>query len=223
MADDTETQNDYTKDALPPGNSAVEVAARCGFGPLSPLVSEAWHGDSKPCVSCGKLVRREAGSCAECGEDLSDTMMQKMRTHAGPWYVLEHVRPFPGVTCERIVRQIRRGVLTGSTIVRGPTTDHQWRFAGETPGLSKYLGLCWSCQTSVVEDQSRCPACNVELGVLSDAPVDPARFDTSVTPPAASTTIPSTRKPKSRFFSTLIRRSSTPPNGRFIRIGRRKP
>jgi hypothetical protein len=90
-------------------------------------------------------------------------MVERMRAHAGPWYVHEHVRPFPGVTLERLVRQIRRGVLTATTIVRGPTTDHQWRFAAQTPGLSKFLGLCWKCQSAVSEHDSHCRQCGVDL------------------------------------------------------------
>ncbi len=152
----------------PPGNSAVEIAARSGFGPLSSLASKVWHGDARPCVSCGQLVRRTGTECPSCGEQLSAEMIRRMQVHAGPWYVLEHVRPFPGVTCERLVRQVRRGVLTRMTIVRGPGTDHQWRFAGETPGLCKYLGVCWSCQGKVNVHQERCPTCAVLLGELSD-------------------------------------------------------
>ncbi len=146
-----------------PGNSAVEIAARRGFGPLSPIGGDFWHGDSRPCVSCGQLVRRDATECPDCGEDLSDDMLQKMRQAAGPWYVLEHVRPFPGVTLDRLVRQIRRGVLTRTTIVRGPTTHHQWRYAGETPGLSKFLGVCWNCQAAVGEGDAACLSCGVSL------------------------------------------------------------
>lgn len=160
--------NSGPEEGLPPGNSAVEIAARKGFGPLSALVNKVWHGDSRPCVSCGELVRRSDTRCESCGEQLSNAMIEKMRAYAGPWYVLEHVRPFPGVTCERLVRQIRRGVLTRMTIVRGPTTDHQWRFAGETPGLCKYLGVCWNCQGKVSIEKNGCPQCDVELGELTD-------------------------------------------------------
>ena len=39
-------------------------------------------------------------------------MLVKMQTHCGPWYVHEHVRPFPGVSLERLILQVRRGVLT---------------------------------------------------------------------------------------------------------------
>jgi RNA polymerase subunit RPABC4/transcription elongation factor Spt4 len=148
---------------LPPGNSAVEIAARSGFGPLSGLSSRAWHGDSRPCVSCGQLVRRESLRCDACGEDLSDDMIGKMKAFAGPWYVHEHVRPFPGVTLDRLVRQIRRGVLTRTTIVRGPTTHHQWRYAAETPGLSKHLWTCWNCQNQVSPGDNVCIECGVDL------------------------------------------------------------
>lgn len=143
--------------------SAVEIGAEKGFGPLSPLGLKVWHGESYPCVSCGQLVRRSAIVCDQCGQDLSLKMIMKMQTHAGPWYVLEHVRPFPGVTLDRLVRQAQRGVLTATTIVRGPTTYHQWRFAAETPALSKHLGLCWNCQAQVTAQDTHCPACKFNL------------------------------------------------------------
>ena len=147
----------------PTGLSAVELAARRGIGPLSPLAAEVWHGQARPCSSCGQLVRRKLKICDQCGQDLSPAMLAKMRAHSGPWYVLEHVRPFPGVSLERLVRQIRRGVLTRTTIVRGPTTDHQWRFAAETPVLCRYLGCCWACQAQVRETDTTCPECGVNL------------------------------------------------------------
>jgi hypothetical protein len=68
-------------------------------------------------------------------------------------------RPFPGVTIERIIRQIRRGVITETSIVRGPETGHQWRFAGETPGLCRYFGRCWQCHEHVEAMDSHCPSC----------------------------------------------------------------
>ncbi len=152
----------------PPGDSAVEIAARGGFGPLSTLGQQSWHGDSRPCVSCGQLARRHAPRCPACSEDLTPDMLARMRAFSGPWYVHEHVRPFPGVTFERLLRQIRRGVLTQTTIVRGPTTDHQWQYAAETPGLSKYLGVCWSCHAPVSSDDEVCLACNINLGELTN-------------------------------------------------------
>ena len=147
------------EEELPPGNHPLEVAARRGFGPLSPQGRQVWHGDAKPCVSCGQLVKRTAAICDSCDQDLSEAMLEKMRAHAGPWYVLEHVRPFPGVNLERIVRQVRRGVITESSIVRGPTTDYQWRFAVETPGLCRYFGRCWHCHGPVSPTESHCRHC----------------------------------------------------------------
>ena len=167
-ANGTDAPESSTPPEIPPGNSAVEIAARKGFGPLSPQATDLWHGDARPCASCGQLVRRDAPSCADCGEDLSEQRLEIMRAHAGPWYVLEHVRPFPGVTFERILRQIRRGVLTATTVIRGPTTDHQWRFAAETPGISKYFGLCWKCQNAVTSLEHACNECGADLGEVTD-------------------------------------------------------
>jgi len=82
-----------------------------------------------------------------------------MRQHAGPWFVLEHVRPFPGVSLERVVRQIRRGLITETSIVRGPSNDYQWRFAVETPGLCRYFGKCWCCHGAVTLSETYCPHC----------------------------------------------------------------
>jgi len=86
-------------------------------------------------------------------------MLEKMRAHAGPWYVLEHVRPFPGVSVERVIRQIRRGLITETSIVRGPATDHQWRFAVEAPGLCRYFGKCWNCHEEVSPSDTYCQHC----------------------------------------------------------------
>lgn len=152
-----------TGDELPPGDHPLEIAARKGIGPLSPACRAVWHGDSVPCVSCGQLVPRSAESCDECGQDLSDLMLAKMRAHAGPWYVLEHVRPFPGVTLDRIVRQIRRGLITETSIIRGPATEYHWRFAVETPGICRYFNRCWNCHEQVTASDSFCQSCLSQL------------------------------------------------------------
>jgi hypothetical protein len=155
----TESQPPEFDDALPEGGHALEVAARAGFGPLSSLAQEVWHGQSVPCVSCGQLVHRDATGCEHCGQDLSEEMIQKMRQHAGPWFVLEHLRPFPGVSLERVIRQIRRGLISETSIVRGPSNDYQWRFAVETPGLCRYFGKCWCCHAEVTLSDAYCAQC----------------------------------------------------------------
>lgn len=171
---DVPTVDPTADDGLPPGDHALEIAARTGFGPLSPLASEIWHGGARPCVSCGQLVRRDALECESCGEDLGEDMAEKMRVHSGPWYVLEHVRPFPGVSLERIIRQVRRGLITETSIVRGPATDHQWRFAVETPGLCRYFGRCWSCQETVSPSDSYCKHCLSHLSFEQPRPAPAA-------------------------------------------------
>ncbi|MCC7294175.1 MAG: zinc ribbon domain-containing protein [Phycisphaerales bacterium] len=144
---------------MPPGDHPLEVAARKGIGPLSPAGSSVWHGQCEPCVSCGQLVTRGSHECDSCGQDLSPQMRRKMGEAAGPWFVFEHVRPFPGISFERLVRQIRKGVVTATSIVRGPTTQYQWHFAGETPALARYLGICWHCGETVSPAETYCHAC----------------------------------------------------------------
>lgn len=139
------------------------VAATAGFGPLSERAKQVWHGDAAPCASCGMLNMRGVLACAHCGQDLSQEMLEKMAKHSGPWFVYDSVRPFPGVSLERILLQIKRRVLNHTSIVRGPTTYYQWRFAAETPILSKFLGLCWKCQGRVAQDERYCPSCKAVL------------------------------------------------------------
>jgi hypothetical protein len=98
-------------------------------------------------------------------------MVEKMRAHAGPWYVLEHLRPFPGVALDRIVRQIRRGLITETSIVRGPSTDYQWRFAVETPGLCRYFGKCWHCHHEVKPSDTYCQGCLSHLSFEKPRPL----------------------------------------------------
>ncbi len=152
-----------SEQSVPAGNHPLEVAARQGLGPLSPKASEIWHGEATPCVTCGQLVAREATWCSHCRQDLSPGMIEKMKAHAGPWYVLEHLRPFPGVNLERIVKQIRRGLITETSIVRGPATSYQWRFALETPGLCRYFGKCWKCTNPVGQSEANCQQCGAYL------------------------------------------------------------
>lgn len=162
-------------DELPPGDHALEVAARKGFGPLSPVAKKVWHGDATPCVTCGQLVRRGDDRCGHCGQDLREEMIEKMRAHAGPWYVLEHLRPFPGIALDRIVRQIRRGLITETSIVRGPSTDYQWRFAVETPGLCRYFGKCWHCHHEVGPSDAYCQGCLSHLSFEKSRPFSEPR------------------------------------------------
>lgn len=163
----TPADDSTSGDQLPAGGLGahpVEVAAAAGFGPLSPLVSSVWHGDSRPCVSCGRLIRRNAQKCDACGQDHSPEMIARMEAHAGPWHVLDPIRPFPGVTLERLVRQVHRGVVRPFTIVKGPSTNHQWRYAAEVPELALEMGICAKCQARLGPQMELCPACGQHYG-----------------------------------------------------------
>lgn len=172
--DQTSRQQASASTGVPAGDHPLEVAARAGIGPLSAMGQKVWHGEAVPCVSCGQLVRRNSAHCNSCGQDLGDEMIARMRKHAGPWYVLEHLRPFPGVALDRILLQVRRGLITPTSIVRGPATDYQWRFAVETPGLCLHFGRCWNCFHGVKETESYCPACLSHLGFEKPASQPPS-------------------------------------------------
>lgn len=176
-----------SEQGVPTGNHPLEVAARQGLGPLSPKASEVWHGEATPCVTCGQLVAREATRCGHCGQDLSPGMIEKMKAHAGPWYVLELLRPFPGVNLERIVKQIRRGLITETSIVRGPATSYQWRFALETPGLCRYFGKCWKCNNHVGHSETMCQQCGAHLTFEPARSFASAAFGNRSTMPVAAT------------------------------------
>ncbi len=190
---------------LPPGNHPLEIAARRGIGPLSPQGTQVWHGFAEPCVSCGQLVKRGANECDQCGQDLSPAMLEKMRIHAGPWYVLEHVRPFPGVSLERIIRQIRRGLITETSILRGPASEYQWRFAVEVPGLCRYFGRCWRCHKEVSPSDAFCQHCLSHLSFEKPqaAPTTPQPGSSPVPgvgpglgqAPSATPSLPAQREP----------------------------
>ncbi len=166
----------------------LAVAARNGIGPLSARSREVWHGHSAPCASCAQLNDREAEQCSYCGQDLSGPMLEKMAKHSGPWFVWDNVRPFPGVSLERMVSLIRRGTLQPTSIIRGPTTRYQWRYAIEAPIISRHMGRCWRCQAAVNLDDSACPECDVTLAGsykqdhLPPAASPPAPADVEVVP-----------------------------------------
>jgi hypothetical protein len=160
----------------------LAIAARNGIGPLSARSREIWHGQSAPCASCAQLNERDAERCAHCGQDLSGLMLEKMAKHSGPWFVWDNVRPFPGVSLERMVSLIRRGALQPTSIVRGPTTRYQWRYAIEAPIISRHMGRCWRCQAEVSLDDSACPECNVVL----QGSVKQDQFQALGEPPAPS-------------------------------------
>ncbi len=141
----------------------LAVAAQRGIGPLSPHSDKIWHGNSAPCASCAQLNTREAEHCAHCGQNLGQEMLQKMARHSGTWFVFDTVHPFPGVSLERMLSLIKRGALKATSIVRGPTTYYQWRFAMETPLIARHLGHCWSCHAEVAPADQDCPQCEVRL------------------------------------------------------------
>ncbi len=144
-------------------NHPLVIGQKSGLGPLSPAGKEVWHGHATPCVSCGQLILRTESKCSSCGQAHNDEMLAKMARLSGPWFVFDHAHPFPGVSVDRILRLIERGQLVRTSIVRGPTTFYQWRFATEAPLVAQHLGFCWKCQHRVSANAHSCLACKTSL------------------------------------------------------------
>jgi len=104
----------------------------------------------------------------------------------GPWFVLDEVNPSgPGVSWKKMLSLIERGKVTPETIVRGPATGGQWRFAGQSPSVATRLGLCWSCQSPLppVRTASVCEQCGAAL----NGPVNwPDELDVAPAAPVSS-------------------------------------
>jgi len=151
-------------------------------------------------------------------------MIARMRNHAGPWYVLEHLRPFPGVALDRILLQVRRGLITPVSIVRGPSTDYQWRFAVETPGLCRLFGRCWNCYHGVKDTTEYCPACLSHLGFEKPSNKPAAVQTQNAAPPSG---VPSAAAPTARSARSFNAQAqaapaqaptATPPPGELARL-----
>jgi hypothetical protein len=94
---------------------------------------------------------------------MPDTPLTRRSTQArlGPWYVLQDRNPAaPGMSFATLLTHVRKGQITSSSIVRGPTTQQMWTFAARTRGLSREFGLCWRCAAEIPPTADLCPDCH---------------------------------------------------------------
>ncbi len=118
----------------------------------------------RPCIYCGRQILKGSARCPHCGELLGEEARKKAEEEAGPWSLLtDRAMATRGVKLAVMVRWVREGRIDRNSTVRGPSTRFQWRYAAETPVLSKYLGLCPHCQSPVAEKDVFCAACKGDL------------------------------------------------------------
>ena len=127
--------------------SASEAAPRQGVGRCV-------------CPFCGKIHSRAESACPQCKMENTAANRAAARAGAGPWYVLSAASPNSGgITWEALREMAGNGQITVRTVVRGPSTNQLWRFAGRTRGLSREFGLCYGCGQAIQRTTEICPEC----------------------------------------------------------------
>jgi len=131
----------------------------------------AWQGDQAPCVYCGQVIDRSADRCPHCRTSFSFAVRQASREVVGDWYYLDSRNPSGrGVTFETLIKMIEKGRIKADSVVRGPTTHHDWMYAAETPRLAKYLGMCPHCFAEAKPEDTFCTSCQLNM---NSRPADP--------------------------------------------------
>ena len=118
------------------------------------------------CPFCGSVNDRPAHdydntACPRCAMADTPATRQATRARLGPWFVRQNRNPAaPGMKFDTLMALVKRGQVTGQSVVRGPTTNQFWRFAAQVKGLSREFGLCYNCATPVDKAATICPQCN---------------------------------------------------------------
>ncbi len=161
----------------------------CPFCGLEGEGSE--HDELMPCVRCGIMD--------------SAATRKATKQRIGPWHVRQSKNPWaPGMRWETLISLVRRGQVTATTIVRGPTTHQLWKRATRVKGLSREFGLCYSCGESIEKDANLCSHCNR----LQEPPANPdVLLESRETGSSASSSSPAPAAPIRR------ERESKPTHG----------
>jgi hypothetical protein len=113
------------------------------------------------CPFCGTIGDKPDRPCARCLLEDTPQARQSTRWRLGPWYVLQSRNPSaPGMKYTTLLALVRKGQITAKTIIRGPTTQQFWKFAGQVKGVSREFGVCWACGTVLHPTASSCSRCN---------------------------------------------------------------
>lgn len=113
------------------------------------------------CPFCGGQAMDHAGHCTQCGSTDSSASRHRVTSIVGPWQILDPDHPgAQGINFQTLKQWITTGRVTARSVVRGPTTAQLWKAAGKVKGLSRELGLCYSCDTRIDRTAAVCPHCN---------------------------------------------------------------
>lgn len=120
------------------------------------------------CPYCGHAQQHTSDRCGSCGGYFDLLSRRVTQQYMGPWFVRDEENPFqPGRSYDVLSRDIARGKLKPTTILRGPTTRQFWALARNVPGISHLLGYCWKCGEHVPKESASCPKCAVRFTLPS--------------------------------------------------------
>jgi len=136
------------------GPLAMYLCGAIGAGIVAPIGWVAIKGGS-----ARALRKRRARQGAPSKMDLP----KKEKLKPGDWYVLTSEGESQGLALSVLLKWIKQGRLVDNSSIKGPTTNNAWRFADETPMLSRHFGVCWRCGAEVGKKAARCPECAVDL------------------------------------------------------------
>jgi len=124
----------------------------------------AFKGPQAPCVYCGKVIERGSDRCPHCRTSYSLAVRKASREVVGDWFYLDPRNPSGrGVTFETLIKMIEKGRIRPDSVVRGPTTHHDWMYAAEAPRLAKYLGMCPHCFAEAKPEDTYCTHCQLNM------------------------------------------------------------
>jgi len=159
--------------AVPDERPAYVMPDTLGLKPLEPAgdaakpIPAAAPSEAVPtktCPYCGHDIPEAATICRYCEEPLDARARRRQKKRAGDWSLLSaRASATRGVSFRQMVEWVADGTVNENSSVSGPTTEFQWRFACETPRLSKYLGVCYQCGSPVKSSDAVCAACRVNL------------------------------------------------------------
>lgn len=123
---------------------------------------------SMVCPYCGGTTTEES-RCASCRGLLDPLSRQATQNDMGPWFIRDESGPFfPGCSFQRLAAMVRRGRISGATVIRGPTTRQFWMPAERVPGVASLLGRCHNCRAEAKPEASSCGACGASFVVPVD-------------------------------------------------------
>jgi len=116
------------------------------------------------CPYCGNTQADPKDRCAACGGFFDNLSLKVTQQHMGPWFIRDRHHPFrPGCSYEVLRKQIERGKVKPTTILRGPTTRQFWSVARNVPGVAHLMGYCHECGGHVDRDAEQCPHCRARF------------------------------------------------------------